>query len=683
MPTTLPRTARTSQRSKLLFDSAGNECAMLIESMDWSKSTLGPIASWPMSLHIILSAVLNSRFPMFVFWGPDHYCFYNNAARFRSVGRHPYVLGKKGADAWEEKWMIYKPMIDRVIEFGETNWVEDQAIPIVADGKNTDSYATYSYSPLYDESGRRVGVLVTGFDSTEKVKNLKKLEDSEQTLRNLILQAPVGIVMLRGSDFVIEDANDHYFLLTNRNESIIGKRVIELAPEIEHGLLKELQQVRETGIPYHGREYPMTVSRGGSEETIYLNFTYEPLRESNGTIDRILVIISDVTDQVIRKQRALEGEKELRQMADSMPHLVWVSNEEGTITFISDRIAEYSGATRRADGTWRWEGMVHPDDRTVTAKAWLNALTAGAPYEVTHRLEMNDGVYKWHISRATPFRNQRGRITKWFGTATNIDDQKRFANELELRVAERTKELQASNHELAQFAYIASHDLQEPLRKIITFIELLQRGLKDADVRSTEYLKKIEQSAIRMSVLIRDILNLSQLSKPNDIFTQVNLNESLRSILGDLEVTIQEKNAIVSADHLPTIRAISPQMNQLFFNLISNSLKFVQAGQQPVIAITSRILEEREIALLYPSLDSQHKYCVIQFKDNGIGFNEKYAEQIFTIFQRLNTRQQYAGTGIGLALCKKIVSNHQGAIRASSREGSGATFEVVLPLSPK
>jgi light-regulated signal transduction histidine kinase (bacteriophytochrome) len=322
--------------------------------------------------------------------------------------------------------------------------------------------------------------------------------------------------------------------------------------------------------------------------------------------------------------------------------------------------------------------MLHPDDVQGTHDSWNNALRQGTLYEKEHRLEMIDGSYKWHLSRAHPYKNEEGEVIKWFGTATNIDAQKRESEQLELRVQERTRELQKSNNELEQFAYIASHDLQEPLRKIITFIGLLNKALPEVDEKAKDFLKKIEYSSERMSTLIKDILNYSQLSKPGERFKSIDLNESLKTVIIDFELVIEQKNAVIKSDPLPHIEAIPMQINQLFYNLISNSLKFVDNERSPVIEITARSLSPHEIAM-YSDLIPTQTYFLIQVRDNGIGFDEKFLDQIFTIFQRLNTRQSFSGTGIGLALCKKIVLNHNGHITASSEENKGAMFSVILP----
>lgn len=254
----------------------------------------------------------------------------------------------------------------------------------------------------------------------------------------------------------------------------------------------------------------------------------------------------------------------------------------------------------------------------------------------------------------------------------------------EKRVQERTAEiksanfnLQRSNAELEQFAYITSHDLQEPLRKIRTFTEMLEASLGSISSKSKGYLDKIAASSTRMRKLIKDILHYSRLIAPNETFTRVDLHAVIWQVVDDFELMIREKNAKINIQQLPVIEANPLQINQLFSNLISNALKF-NTGDEPVIDVTVTMLDKD--AQLPEGLNPSLSYCLIEFRDNGIGFDQQYAEQIFTIFQRLHTKHEYAGTGIGLALCRKIVLNHHGSINAYSENGEGATFRITLPL---
>jgi two-component system CheB/CheR fusion protein len=267
------------------------------------------------------------------------------------------------------------------------------------------------------------------------------------------------------------------------------------------------------------------------------------------------------------------------------------------------------------------------------------------------------------------------------------EDQATFMQELEKKVKERTAELKESNvslkhsnENLKQFATIASHDLQEPLRKIRTFANLLnQRHTKDIDAEAKLLMSKISLSAERMSVLIEDVLNFSKVLDSKSIFETVNLNHILENVIVEFDLLIHQKNAVVNFDRLPVLRAIPLQMKQLFSNLLSNALKFSKPAGFPVVQITSRLLPSEELKN-YPLLVPENEYCEIIFSDNGIGFNEDLSEQIFMIFQRLHTQEEFEGTGIGLALCKGIVINHHGEIHAKNRNGEGTEFHIILPV---
>ena len=264
---------------------------------------------------------------------------------------------------------------------------------------------------------------------------------------------------------------------------------------------------------------------------------------------------------------------------------------------------------------------------------------------------------------------------------------KLFSEELEKQVSDRTfllkesnTDLLHSNENLEQFAYIASHDLQEPLRKIRTFSTLLDdRYGKELPEAAKGLIDKIILSAERMSVLIKAVLNFSKVLHGDTAFEKVDLNLSLDKIVEDFDLLISEKNAVVYHERLPVIEAIPLQINQLFYNLISNSLKYSKKAVAPVVTITSKMLTPEEVAL-HATIDPANTYCEISFKDNGIGFQQQFADQIFLIFNRLHDRNHFSGTGIGLALCKKIVLNHHGDIYAVSNENEGALFQIILPV---
>jgi light-regulated signal transduction histidine kinase (bacteriophytochrome) len=254
---------------------------------------------------------------------------------------------------------------------------------------------------------------------------------------------------------------------------------------------------------------------------------------------------------------------------------------------------------------------------------------------------------------------------------------------LEDKVAERTKELsqlnkdlESSNIELQQYASIASHDLQEPLRKIITFSNVIEERFLVQDPEAGKYMGKVVDATKRMRSLINDLLHYSKLSSTTH-FTPTDLNEILAEALTDLELSISEKKAKVCVETLPLADVVPGQIRQVFQNIVGNALKFSQPGLAPEIKIWS---ERTTTKAFVSAADANGDYLRIYIQDNGIGFNEFFLGKIFTLFQRLHGRAEYEGTGIGLAIVRKIIEKHNGLITAKSKEGEGATFIIVLPL---
>ncbi len=249
----------------------------------------------------------------------------------------------------------------------------------------------------------------------------------------------------------------------------------------------------------------------------------------------------------------------------------------------------------------------------------------------------------------------------------------------EEKIAQQAEELTRSNAELERFAYVASHDLQEPLRKITAFGDRLKTKAGDAlDDDARDYLDRMQGAAGRMHILINDLLSYARVTTRAQAFVPTNLGDVVREVLTDLEVTIEATGATVTAGDLPTLQADPVQMRQLFQNLLGNALKFRREGVPPVVTLSVDLLPPDSPDL--PERESGRRYCQILIADNGIGFDEKFLERVFDVFQRLHSREEYPGTGIGLAICRKIVDRHGGVITAHSVPGEGSTFILTLPL---
>ncbi|HVF96474.1 MAG TPA: ATP-binding protein [Flavisolibacter sp.] len=335
---------------------------------------------------------------------------------------------------------------------------------------------------------------------------------------------------------------------------------------------------------------------------------------------------------------------------------------------------------------------LHPEDKDFVNTTIQQAFANKVFPDFTHRIKLSDGTEKIIQARGDIVTDESGNVVRMIGTAQDITD----AQKAQQQIVERSQELENTNAELQKFAYVASHDLQEPLRKIMTFTSLLERELNgNISDEGKAYMQKIVQSSGRMQHLIDDILQFSSLRATGEAYILTDLNSVVKQVLSDMEVRIQSTGAVINVEELPAIEAIPSQMGQLFQNLISNAVKFKRDDEGVQVDITCRIIPAEEVKS-YGWIDektsalggysyswSRERFARIVVKDNGIGFNESYAEKIFEIFQRLHSAKTYEGTGIGLAICKKIVDNHHGIITASGQPGKGAAFTIILPLSQK
>lgn len=398
----------------------------------------------------------------------------------------------------------------------------------------------------------------------------------------------------------------------------------------------------------------------------------------------------DITERNRVTEKIKESEERFRSLAQTLPQLVWVTDAQGNAEFSSDRWKEYSGI--EPNGEKEWKAIVHPEDYENINATWVHCLSTGDMYNAEVRLKNKDGHYKWHAVRGEPVLNKEHKIIKWVGAFANIHEQKTFAGQLEESVNVRTRQLNKANEmleeqnnalqnlnkELQAFNYVSSHDLQEPLRKIQIFAgRIMDTEKENFSDTAKDYFKRMHDAAARMQTLIKDLLSFSRVSNSGKQFEVTDLDKIVEEIKVEFKEVLEEKNATIQATELCKVHVISFQFRQLLHNLISNALKFSKPDVPLRIIIKSII--DKGSQLDYHSLLPDTKYCHIVFADNGIGFDKKFSEKIFEVFQRLHSKEDYAGTGIGLAIVKKIVDNHNGIIRAESELGKGATFHIYLP----
>jgi PAS domain S-box-containing protein len=653
------------------FLHGGGEMGALIRSKDWSVTSLGDHTDWPQSLRTTLSIVMNNKLPMFLFWGPELISFYNDPFRpsLGKEGKHPEALGSPGKTVWPEIWDFIKPLIDQVLLKGEAVWMEDQLVPFYRNGRIEDIYWTFSYSPVEDESGKIAGVVVSCYETTEKLATIRSLQASDQRFQNLVREASMGIIVVIGKEIRVEVVNDAYGRLIDRKPAeLLGKPLFDIIPDAEEPFRKMLDQVRETGKPVYLYSAPYLVYSNGRKIEGFLDVVYQPYKEADGTITGVIALVHDVTERTISRKKIEEAEAKARLAIESADLGTYEIDLLTDDMLTSDRFNIIWGIPHSMHRS-SIVGRIHPDDRITRIKAHEGSLLNGQlEYEV--RVVWDDRSEHWVRVKGKVIYDLVGKATTLIGVVQDISEQKHFSEELKKQVRQRTIELQRSNDDLLQFAHVISHDLKEPIRKVKVYnnriLEELGEGIPEKISRFTD---KVQNAAERMSSMIEGVLSYSSLSADSAAVEAVDLNEILRNVAADLEIPIQQKLATIHCPALPTVQGAPILLHQLFYNLVNNSLKFSRPDVDPIISVSYTL-----------RTDAGKEVAAIVVSDNGIGFDQEHATRIFHTFTRLHSKGSFEGTGLGLALCKKIVERHSGTISATGTIGGGARIAINLPL---
>jgi len=520
-----------------------------------------------------------------------------------------------------------------------------------------------------------IGTVIEVRDTTEEKKSERALKESEERFRSAFASASIGMAITDSAGNFIQ-VNEAFRKITGYSEAELLRRNYyhithpdDLEPEADStsdrpdSYVKEKRYIRKDG------------------GLVWVRISGSIVRDESGNVRNEIALAEDVTIKKITQKKLLESEIQFRQLADLVPQLIWTADPRGVTTYKNKRWDAYTQSIMPA-GSYDWLSVLHPDDLQKSKQLWTSAVSTGGHFQTEFRLrEVGGDQYRWFLAKAIPVTDADGHILKWFGTCTDIHDQKTMSEKMELLVRQRTNELQRSNEDLLQFAHIASHDLKEPLRKIMTFSSRINDEFHaHLPEQARKYLQKIGLAADRMNRMIEGVLEYSVAGSEKLPVEEINLSRIIADVVGDLEVAIELRRAEIGYANLPTIRGVHLLMHQLFYNLVNNSLKFSKPDLNPRIDITYQLIGLHEAGALNLNLNGQ-VFHLLTVSDNGIGFNEDQSARIFHTFTRLNSKDRYEGTGLGLALCRKIVSRHQGYIFAEGKEGVGATFKIYLPVA--
>lgn len=635
------------------------EAAALVRNYDWSVTSLGSSAEWQQSLKTLVEVILGCAFPMVVLWGPSLVQIYNDAYRELLGNKHPGGMGQATQVCWPEQWSINEPIYTRVLE-GESLKFEDQLYPLLRQGHVEDAYFTLYYSPLWDEVGVAAGVLVTVFDTTERVKADALLRTNQTRLLEVIQKSPAIFAVHRGPQHVLETINQPYLEFVGDRE-VLGKPVREALPEtVEQDFTQVLDRVYETGQAYsaHGARIRIGRKPGQEAEERYLDLVYQPIREPDGAISGIIVQGVDVTESKLAAEALAEKEADLRWRLALSPHIPWTADPAGGLVEVGTRWTELTGLTQEQSLGDGWLEAAYRDDVEVVRRRWRAALGGGDEFDVEYRLRLEGGAYRWARMRAYPRREPDGRIVRWYGITEDIEDRK--LSELALMQAEKLTAV-------GKLASSIAHEINNPL-EAVTNLLYLARTSKDVAGEVLTYVLTAEAELNRISQITTQTLRFHKQSTRQLTVGCADLISGALEIymrrLADKGISVEKRKRAYRQ-----VVCFEGEIRQVLNNLIANSIDAI-SGSGGRLLLRSR--EATDWKTGRPGL-------VITVADNGSGMTARTQQRIFEPFF---TTKGLTGTGLGLWVSCEIINRHKGdlRVRSSQRAGrSGTVFTIFLP----
>lgn len=575
----------------------------------------------------------------------DGYIQLYNKAAVELWGREP-VTGK---DQWCGSWKIYRmdgsplPLDEcpMAITLKEGKEVRDREIIVEKPSGERRIIMPYP-QPIFDDSGRLTGAINMLMDITEK----KESEKSVAWLAALIHSSDDAIISKTLSGIITSWNSAAEKLFGYSAEEMIGQSITRLIPPDRINEETDIiSRISRGELVEHFDTLRLTKNNG----LISISLTISPIRDSKGNIIGASKIARDITRGKLAEEKLRQSERHFNELANAMSQLVWISRPDGKVTYFNDRILEYAGTEKLADGSWNWEGLIHPDDLPSTVQDWITAITHGSVFAREHRIQMKGKIYRWHLTRVIPYEDEQGNISKWIGTATDIDDIKQIS----LRKDD--------------FLSVASHELRTPITSIKAYSQLLVNTYQHSnDAFLKNALAKLETQANKMTKLVTDFLKLSKIEAGK---LQLNketfcINDLVNEIAADIQLVSINHKIIVEQSEQVNVIADRERIAQVLANFLNNAVKYSPGAEQ--IVVRSKLAD---------------KHVTISVIDKGVGIKPEEHRKIFERFYRAmsNGNIPFSGFGIGLYISAEIIQKHDGEIGVNSEEGEGSTFYFTLP----
>jgi signal transduction histidine kinase len=604
-----------------------------------------------LSEQLLKSVVETAPFPIGVYIGKEMRVQLANQSMIETWGKGADVIGKLYAELLPELegQNIYR-QLDDVFTTGVAFHATNQRVNLFIDGKPRTYYFNYSFTPLFNNNGEVYGVMNTGANVTELNLANQKIIESEENLRNIILQAPVAMSILKGPEHVVEIANERMYELWGKTkEALLGKPIFEGLPEVKgQGFEDLLSSVYNTGQTVKGGSVPVTLPRIGGVEIVYANFVYEAYREANGKIGGVMVVATDVTAQELSKRKVQESEDRLLIALNAAELGTFEVNYAALDKMVTNsqfyKIFGFDAPAERNE----YSALIHPEDMPIRDKAIAESFSTGKLfYEI--RLLLNHKV-RWIRVVGKVLFNSQGISEKLLGIVQDITKEKDL-------------QLQKDN-----FIAMASHELKTPVTSIKAYTQILEQMLlQKGEVKEAGMINRMDTQINRLTNLISDLLNLTKINTGKFEYheTYFDFNELVRQMAEELQPTSAKHTLTLALDNTVTIFADRERIGQVITNFISNAIKYSPDADTVNISTTAQ--------------DDTIRFCV---QDFGIGINAESIDKVFDQFYRVNNEkhQSFQGMGLGLYISSEIIKNEGGKIWVESVEGEGSKFYFSLPV---
>lgn len=542
-----------------------------------------------------------------------------------------------------------------VMATGEPYKGYQQIAYLIRNGKNEECYFDFIYAPIYnDEETEVIGISVVATEVTDQVLAQKKLEETEYKFENLIKQSDFSIALYKGKDLVIDMANNAMLKSWNKDSSVIGKTLEEALPELQgQPFVEILRNIYDTRQTYTSKEGEVFLERDGQLKKLYYNFSYKPLFNQKGDIYAILNVATDVTEMVETKKQLKQNEERYRNLADSLPIIVWTADKDGKTDYYNQKWYDYTGfegVESREDVTKK---LLHPNDYDRALEVWRASNQNKVPYEIEYQFRdrTKENSYKWFLGRALPIKDQQGDVVQWIGTCTDIDDFKQFQQQKD------------------NFLGIASHELKTPLTSLKLYSQFLEKNLrKQEDYKNAEVARKMDDQINKLTSLVNDLLDVTKIQNGQILLSKADFDfdELVKEIIDEQQMSTNHKIEL-EANQIGMVQADRHRISQVMSNLISNAIKYSPLGDR--IQITTNKTSDNKI--------------LFSVKDFGIGIPDDKKDKVFEQYYRVSGSKEHTfpGLGLGLYISSEIIKRSGGKIFVNSVEGKGSVFSFEIPIT--